>query len=806
MLPRYCCAAILSPLLLGAPPAAEKNLRDAAEALTRNEIPQVISLAAKAADECQNDQACEWQARELLSSAHARMQDVDGELRALHRVRELDDALHQTEHSIAVLSRISTLRRQQGLFSQSLEELQEIQRRAWLRPQEPWHAAALETAQTGLAQTWIQLGKGSDALKAVNAVLERPDLRPTEQAQLYRLLAEAHSQLGDPYKARQDLARAQSQAEPTGDPLLQAAILLQQGELEGKHLNNLAAARTSFAHALKLTERNADPRWRAEAHLGLGEINYLEHHIDEAQQQFQMVLNEKNPAVDHAQTWRALYGAARCQIAQDETPSALHLLREAVRVIEETAPPATPPVSNIPGWRWREREVYDTILTLITSGETLNVDDVLTWVERRRARELHPLPPLKAHSEKDPSIVAALKARLQPDEVLLVYWSGADAGVVIWITPDVAGCKRIAWSERRRHLAQSWLRAVARPESDNWREGSQLLGQALLEGIPPLDQGRVQRLLIVPDATLSALPFEALTLPNGRLMIERFETWYLPSSRWMESRRERTRFRAPWSRAMVALAAPEGPSSDAGLLPGDERWADPNDSREEAEDAAMALAGHGQLFFQQSATREAFQRLPALVLHLGLRSEADLEDASRSRLLLASARRNRWDYLFLNELNRLPLLNVELVTLAQSETRVGPSQYGASVQSSANALMYAGAHAVVSTRWTSRDAVSAGLLRYFYRGLAEGDVRATALRNARLRLLRSPTQYAHPAYWAGAVLTGEGATSLPRIISWSEVAFVVSVFVLTAIVVSTLLKQQENLRASASHPPASVQE
>jgi hypothetical protein len=59
-------------------------------------------------------------------------------------------------------------------------------------------------------------------------------------------------------------------------------------------------------------------------------------------------------------------------------------------------------------------------------------------------------------------------------------------------------------------------------------------------------------------------------------------------------------------------------------------------------------------------------------------------------------------------------------------------------------------------------------MKQLYFELNRGVPKAEALRNAKLRLLRSSTALSEPRSWAAFVLSGDGARPIPRVIPWSS--------------------------------------
>lgn len=77
----------------------------------------------------------------------------------------------------------------------------------------------------------------------------------------------------------------------------------------------------------------------------------------------------------------------------------------------------------------------------------------------------------------------------------------------------------------------------------------------------------------------------------------------------------------------------------------------------------------------------------------------------------------------------------------------------------------AGVTSVLSTMWAASDSAAAALAEAFYENLREDMPRTTALREAQVKLLRSP-HYRHPFYWAAYRMDSaefkNAAEALPR--------------------------------------------
>ena len=90
------------------------------------------------------------------------------------------------------------------------------------------------------------------------------------------------------------------------------------------------------------------------------------------------------------------------------------------------------------------------------------------------------------------------------------------------------------------------------------------------------------------------------------------------------------------------------------------------------------------------------------------------------------------------------------------ESIAGPSPCAALVRP----FIIAGAKSVVANLWQADDEFTLALMREFYRRLATGANKATALRDAKLELIKKFGSQAPPLLWAGFIIVGEGSNSL----------------------------------------------
>jgi CHAT domain-containing protein/tetratricopeptide (TPR) repeat protein len=335
------------------------------------------------------------------------------------------------------------------------------------------------------------------------------------------------------------------------------------------------------------------------------------------------------------------------------------------------------------------------------------------------------------------------------------------------------------------------------------REQLAALSALLLKPLLP-QVGKAKRWLISPDGNLWLLPFEALTLPDGKFAVEKYHISYLTSGRdLLAGPAPKVKRTAP-----LVLADPDYDAGTAGL-PRRRSVARPG-SGEPLRAAALRLGDVPRLPGTAAEAKaitpslQGYARLTPRV-YLGRRAREEVVKAARGPRVLVlcthgfflpdqEVKRDRpvpsrtrasrkWE----NPLLRCGLLlagcnnaaraksgddgvlsglevvgsdlrGCELVVLSACETGLGEVQVGEGVAGLRQAFQLAGAKAVVSTLWQVPDKQSARLMALFFRNLSKGMSKPQALRSAKLQIIaerREDFAAAHPFFWAAFTLTGE---------------------------------------------------
>lgn len=293
-----------------------------------------------------------------------------------------------------------------------------------------------------------------------------------------------------------------------------------------------------------------------------------------------------------------------------------------------------------------------------------------------------------------------------------------------------------------------------------------------------------QRLTIVPDAVLSALPFEALVVEVGaapRYLLDAGPPIeYGPSATILANLSSRP--------PAAALATPAGVLTVGGALYGEQA------ARAQARGSATrtryaSLGSLEPLPFTETESKwvaESFSKAGRRVADLrgGLATEKNvraniatcelvhfachgLTDQEHGNLFgalaltpgSAGAKSDDDGFLTLAEIYGLRLANCELAILSACQTNVGPRQRGEGVWALSRGFLVCGAQRVVASNWLVDDEAAATLMSVFCSAIAKAKAQhqpvdyAAALQAAKRRI-RQNEKWQSPYYWSTFVLIG----------------------------------------------------
>lgn len=381
----------------------------------------------------------------------------------------------------------------------------------------------------------------------------------------------------------------------------------------------------------------------------------------------------------------------------------------------------------------------------------------------------------KPYAVQHPAPIRSVQHVLLRNEVLLEYVLSDPESYCIVLSRTGARLAALGASRGRiellvrDYLAQTRARMAA-------DEAARRLYAVLLARVPEIRA--TSRIVVVPDGVLHLLPFDALQNPIGRYLLESSVVTYAPSGTVLRLLRLERRARPTLPFLGVGDVAYDANGSSATSTGGEHSNDQPTrgvydlagahfeplpGSREEVLGASEVFGPGSVVLLGREATEAAFKHEPLAkfrVLHLAVHGIASATYPERAALVLGRDSKSEEDGLLQTREIADLVLNADLVTLSACDTGVGRLQGEEGNASLQRAFLLAGAKATLSTLWTADDTFTAALIKQFYNNLANGMDKGSALRKAKLGLMKQFGDQAKPFYWAGFVLDGESASPL----------------------------------------------
>ncbi|HEX4953394.1 MAG TPA: CHAT domain-containing tetratricopeptide repeat protein [Thermoanaerobaculia bacterium] len=540
---------------------------------------------------------------------------------------------------------------------------------------------------------------------------------------------------GEPARAETAYLVARSTFAAVGDPAGEAAALIGVGRCR-RALGDLPAALTAAEEAVARVEAlRAAPRGPA-ARVSL----------------FADRLEAHDLAVE------VLLELARARPGQgfDQRAFEMHERTRARGLAEERAEAAAAPrdeeaaraLAQLGGLAARRRALAAEAAGAGQPALRAELAARLAELDRLAARRRGPRAPLL------PLSIAELQRRgLARGELLLVYRLGEPRSTLWVLSHDRLETFSLA---ARSELEPAVARALHLLPASH-RLSARRAAAAALDELGGLLLGPVaarlpgQRLFVVPDGPLAALPFGALGVVAAgasRPLAALAEPVLVPSASFLARARPGREGRAP-GRTLALFADP--PFDSAERLP-----PLPFSRAEAASVAARLPAGEGLFALGEDASLARLRGAPLeryRVLHFATHALVDEELPDLSGIFLAagpgSAEPGFWTAA---EIRHRPLA-ADLVVLSACRTARGRQARGEGTLGLARAFLAAGARAVLVALWEVEDRATAELMSRFYDQLAGGAAPAAALARAQAALAAEPGSPA-PAFWAGFVLVG----------------------------------------------------
>ncbi|MGA2095789.1 MAG: CHAT domain-containing protein [Candidatus Acidiferrum sp.] len=469
-----------------------------------------------------------------------------------------------------------------------------------------------------------------------------------------------------------------------------------------------------------------------------GEIAVAQSRFSNAESLFQQVLSDPNAGPKLR--WEAEAGLARIRDGQSQFAEVERHYLSAIDTIERARKSIDHDELRL-SFLSSGIAVYDQYIEfLIRRGRFA---DALMQAELSRARTL---AEGLGTMEKAPRVSAK---NLQPQQLarklnatLLFYWMGEKHSYLWVITPAKTACLPIPAASEIDPAVKSYREGVA--ASRDVAKTDQAAGEKLYA------------LLVAPTQRLIPQNSRVILLPDGSLYSLNFETLIVPSPQphfWIED----VSLTTAGSLSLLASGASRPlPKQKNLLLVGDALQAAKDfEKLPQAEDEMQSV----ERYFADSnrTVLKGEQATPSAYLGSNPERYAYLHfvthgTASRTRplesaVILSKDPASDSYKLYARDIVTRHL-NAELVTISACNGSGNRAYSGEGLVGLSWAFLRAGAHHVIGALWEVSNAPSTSqLMDAFYRGLSQGQDPASALRDAKLSLLRSGGVFKKPYYW-----------------------------------------------------------
>lgn len=278
-----------------------------------------------------------------------------------------------------------------------------------------------------------------------------------------------------------------------------------------------------------------------------------------------------------------------------------------------------------------------------------------------------------------------------------------------------------------------------------------------------------KRLVIIPDAALCYLPFDALLSKNPNpqesfasfeYLLKKFPIGYSYSATLLHEMEQKQHIPKPPKLFLGMAPYFPGDGSDSTVLksidyPFKVKGFPKLEYNKKEVKVIQQLIG-GKVYSGRRAKEETFCEVAKdfNIIHLSTHGLAN--DLSGDFSLLAFTYINddkENELLFNKELYNLQL-RAEMVVLSACETGIGEWRQGEGVISLARGFSYAGAKSIVTSLWQVREISTSKLMNYLYQYLKDHNTKDVAMWKAKKELLNG-NEFSHPFYWASFVPFGD---------------------------------------------------
>ena len=495
-------------------------------------------------------------------------------------------------------------------------------------------------------------------------------------------------------------------------------------------VGDLRAARLTNTEAATLARTRDDQKELLRTVLIDARIDAASGELDSAVEKAQHVLNSKKTRP--SQRWEAEARLAQFHVAANRPVNADEHFRRAIETADEARMDVKSDELRL-SFGTLVREIYDDYVLFLLGGG--RVPEALTVAELSRVQSL--ADALDADSR--PQYTDPKRLARDHHAVLLSYWLTPKRSYVWTITPSAIEVTELPPAATIEQKVDSYSRELLslRGSTAALAHGAELYDILVAPVIKRIPKG--SRVIIVPDGRLHAFNMETLVDPVTRRY-------------WIQTVTIET------AGSLELLNRAQASSlSDSMLLVGDPPSAGAEFPRLSKADEEMNLI---QKHFPAActtlkgaqATPDAYKSArPDLrgYIHFVAHGMATRQRPLDSAVILAPEGDSY--KLYARDIIKQKL-HARLVTISSCHGAGTRAYTGEGLVGLAWAFLHAGAHQVIAALWEVNDNATPNLMDDLYAGIRAGQDPATALRNAKLKLIHSGSVFRQPRYWAPFVL------------------------------------------------------
>ena len=334
---------------------------------------------------------------------------------------------------------------------------------------------------------------------------------------------------------------------------------------------------------------------------------------------------------------------------------------------------------------------------------------------------------------------------LNRNELYLSFFSGKENNYLLYISADSSELIRIP-TKKIEAASENLYTLLSEPSDikELHRSSNQFLN--LID--PKNLISKFNQLKISTDNYTNSIPFEGLSSSNGKYLIENHDIYYTPSA-YMDIILKDDNNNIIES---VSIFSPSFSDNKLLYLP-----------YAKSESEFISNEFPTKLYEGQDASIQNFSNAvkSSDIIHLITHGLA-LDDNPSLYYIALSGKSNQIEKLYFDDISSYSI-TANMVCLSACQTGKGKNTIGEGNQSLARNFMAAGCNTVISSAWNVSDQSTSEIYQSFYKFISQGSSKVNALSEAKRLYLKShQADEKHPYYWAGIVLTGDGALIAKR--------------------------------------------